>query len=215
MDSISVIVQFFLSILKNPILLIQTVGYIGLILIIFAETGLLIGFFLPGDSLLIAAGLFAVRGDMDITILLSTLTIAAIIGDAVGFFIGRKLGPLLYKKEDSFFFRKKHIKAAHDFYEKHGGKTIIIARFIPIIRTFVPTVAGAAEMNYFRFAIFNVIGAFLWVFSMILGGFYLGRTFGDKINDYLHLLIIGVILISFIPIIIKWIISRKEQNNNA
>ncbi len=215
MDSISVMLQFCLSILKNPILLIQTVGYIGLILIVFAETGLLFGFFLPGDSLLIAAGLFAVRGDMDVTILLSTLTIAAIIGDAVGFFIGKKLGPLLYKKEDSFFFRKKHIKAAHDFYEKHGGKTIIIARFIPIIRTFVPTVAGAAEMNYFRFAIFNVIGAFLWVFSMILGGFYLGRTFGDKINDYLHFIIIGVILVSFIPLFIKWVMSKKEQNNNA
>lgn len=215
MDSIYAMVQFFLSILKNPILLIQTVGYIGLILIVFAETGLLFGFFLPGDSLLIAAGLFASRGDMDVTFLLVTLTFAAIIGDAVGFFIGRKLGPLLYKKEDSFFFRKKHIQSAHDFYEKHGGKTIIIARFIPIIRTFAPTVAGAAEMNYFRFAVFNIVGAFLWVFSMILGGFYLGRTFGDKINDYIHFLIIGIIFISFLPIIIKWVRSRKAQNNNV
>jgi membrane-associated protein len=215
MDSIYALIQFCISILKNPILLIQTVGYIGLILIVFAETGLLFGFFLPGDSLLIAAGLFASRGDIDVAILLSTLTIAAIIGDSVGFFIGKKLGPLLYKKEDSVFFRKKHIRAAHDFYEKHGGKTIIIARFIPIIRTFAPTVAGAADMNYFRFAIFNVVGAFLWVFSMILGGFYLGRTFGDKINDYIHFLIIGIILVSFIPIFIKWMKSKKEQNNNA
>jgi membrane-associated protein len=215
MDTIYAIVQFGLSVLKNPILLVQTVGYIGLILIVFAETGLLFGFFLPGDSLLIAAGLFAARGDMDVVILLSTLTAAAIMGDAVGFFIGKKLGPVLYKKEDSFFFRKRHIKAAHDFYEKHGGKTIIIARFIPIIRTFAPTVAGAANMNYFRFAVFNIVGAFLWVFSMILGGFYLGRTFGDKINDYIHFLIVGIILVSFIPIFIKWIKSRKEQNNNA
>lgn len=215
MDSINAMIHFCISILKNPILLIQTVGYIGLILIVFAETGLLFGFFLPGDSLLIAAGLFAAKGDMDVLLLLSTLTVAAIIGDAIGFFIGRKLGPLLYNKKDSFFFRRKHIKAAHDFYEKHGGKTIIIARFIPIIRTFVPTVAGAADMNYFRFVIFNIIGAFLWVFSMILGGFYLGRTFGDKINDYIHFLIIGIILISFVPIFIKWIKSRKEQNNNV
>jgi membrane-associated protein len=202
-------------VLKDPIKLIQVVGYTGLILIVFAETGLLIGFFLPGDSLLIAAGLFAAKGDMNILILISTLTVAAIVGDAVGFYIGRKLGPKLYNKEDSFFFRKKHLIAAHELYEKHGGKTIIIARFIPIIRTFAPTVAGAAEMNYFRFAMFNVIGGFLWVWSMLLGGFYLGRVFGDKINDYIHYLIIGVIFVSFIPIIIKWIKTRKESNKVA
>lgn len=215
MDFINSILQFLFSVLKDPIKLIQVVGYTGLILIVFAETGLLIGFFLPGDSLLIAAGLFAAKGDMNILILISTLTVAAIVGDAVGFYIGRKLGPKLYNKEDSFFFRKKHLIAAHEFYEKHGGKTIIIARFIPIIRTFAPTVAGAAEMNYFRFAMFNVIGGFLWVWSMLLGGFYLGRVFGDKINDYIHYLIIGVIFVSFIPIIIKWIKTRKESNKIA
>ena len=215
MDFINSILQFQFSVLKDPIKLIQVVGYTGLILIVFAETGLLIGFFLPGDSLLIAAGLFAAKGDMNILILISTLTVAAIVGDAVGFYIGRKLGPKLYNKEDSFFFRKKHLIAAHEFYEKHGGKTIIIARFIPIIRTFAPTVAGAAEMNYFRFAMFNIIGGFLWVWSMLLGGFYLGRVFGDKINDYIHYLIIGVIFVSFIPIIIKWIKTRKETNKVA
>ncbi|KAB8040403.1 DedA family protein [Silvanigrella paludirubra] len=215
MDFINSILQFLFSVLKDPIKLIQVVGYTGLILIVFAETGLLIGFFLPGDSLLIAAGLFAAKGDMNILILISTLTVAAIVGDAVGFYIGRKLGPKLYNKEDSFFFRKKHLIAAHEFYEKHGGKTIIIARFIPIIRTFAPTVAGAAEMNYFRFAMFNIIGGFLWVWSMLLGGFYLGRVFGDKINDYIHYLIIGVIFVSFIPIIIKWIKTRKETNKVA
>ena len=214
MDTIYSFIQFCISVLKDPILLIKAVGTIGLILIVFAETGLLIGFFLPGDSLLIAAGLFASKGDMDVVVLLSTLSVAAIVGDAVGFLIGKNLGPLLYKKQDSFFFRRKHLLAAHEFYEKHGGKAIIIARFIPIIRTFAPTVAGAAEMNYFRFAIFNIIGAFLWVFSMILGGFYLGRTFGDKINDYIHYLIIGIILVSFIPILVKWLKSRKEQNGN-
>ncbi|APJ04104.1 DedA family protein [Silvanigrella aquatica] len=215
MDSINSFLLFLVSILKNPVLLIQTVGYIGLIIIVFAETGLLFGFFLPGDSLLIAAGLFAARGDMSVAILLTSLTIAAIVGDAVGFYIGKKLGPLLYKKEDSFFFRKKHIQAAHDFYEKHGGKTIIIARFIPIIRTFAPTVAGAAEMSYFRFVTFNIVGAFLWVFSMILSGYYLGKVFGEQINDYIHILIIGVIIVSLLPLIIKWIKSRKIQNNNV
>lgn len=213
MDFIYSLFHFLISVLKDPVILIQTVGYLGLILIVFAETGLLVGFFLPGDSLLIAAGLFAAKGDMNLAILISTLTVAAIVGDAVGFYIGRKLGPLLYNKKDSFFFRKKHLIAAHDFYEKHGGKTIIIARFIPIIRAFAPTVAGAAGMNYFRFFMFNLVGGLLWVWSMLFGGYYLGRIFGDKINDYIHFLIIGVIFVSFLPILIKWIKSRKAQNN--
>ncbi|KAB8033198.1 DedA family protein [Fluviispira multicolorata] len=215
MDFIQTIFQFILSVLNNPIYLIQTVGYIGLIIIVFAETGLLVGFFLPGDSLLIAAGLFAAKGDMEISILLSTLTVAAIVGDAVGFYIGKKLGVMLYNKEDSFFFRKKHIMYAHEFYEKHGGKTIIIARFIPIIRTFAPTVAGAASMSYTRFVTFNIVGGFLWVWSMILGGFYLGRIFGDKINEYIHFLIIGIIFISFLPILIKWVKSKSIEKNHV
>ncbi|WP_186645189.1 DedA family protein [Fluviispira vulneris] len=215
MDFFHTLYQFILSVLNDPIFLIQTVGYIGLILIVFAETGLLVGFFLPGDSLLIAAGLFAAKGDMQISILISTLTVSAIVGDAVGFYIGKKLGALLYSKEDSFFFRKKHIQYAHDFYEKHGGKTIIIARFIPIIRTFAPTVAGAAEMTFSKFVSYNIIGGFLWVWSMVFGGYYLGKMFGDKINDYIHFLIVGIIFVSFIPIIVKWIKSRKEQDNHA
>ncbi|BBH53508.1 DedA family protein [Fluviispira sanaruensis] len=215
MDFFHSLYQFILSVLNNPIFLIQTVGYIGLILIVFAETGLLVGFFLPGDSLLIAAGLFAAKGDMQVSILLSTLTVSAIVGDAVGFYIGKRLGSLLYRKEDSFFFRKKHILYAHEFYEKHGGKTIIIARFIPIIRTFAPTVAGAAGMNFSRFVAFNIFGGFLWVWSMVLGGYYLGKLFGDKINNYIHFLIVGIILISFIPLFVKWVKSRKEQNNHA
>lgn len=214
MDSFYTIFNYFFSFIKDPILLIQTVGYIGLILIIFAETGLLLGFFLPGDSLLIAAGLFAAKGDINLILLLTTLTTAAIIGDAVGFFIGKRLGALLYKKEDSLFFKKKHIKTAHDFYELHGGKTIIIARFIPILRTFVPTIAGAANMNYFRFAVFNIIGALLWIFSMVLGGFYLGRMFGEQINNYIHILIVGIIVISFVPLIIKWLKHKYNTKQN-
>jgi membrane-associated protein len=211
MDAFFTLVESLMTILKNPVILIQLVGYIGLILIVFAETGLLFGFFLPGDSLLIAAGLFAAKGDMNVFILLSTLTAAAIIGDALGFYIGYKLGPLLYKKDDSLFFRKKHILAAKEFYEKHGGKTIIIARFVPIIRTFAPTVAGAAQMNYRRFAVFNIVGAFFWVFSMVLAGFYLGRAFGEKINDYIHLLIGGVIILSLMPLVINWVKIKTRR----
>lgn len=137
MTEIQGIIDQLILFLNDPILLVKSVGYIGLILIVFAETGLLVGFFLPGDSLLIAAGLFAARGDMNIGILLASISVAAVVGDATGFYIGRKLGQLLYAKEDSFFFRRQHLIEAHDFYERHGGKTIIIARFIPIIRTFM------------------------------------------------------------------------------
>lgn len=199
-----------ITLLNNPFLLIKTVGYIGLFLIIFAETGLLFGFFLPGDSLLITAGLLAFMGKLSLETLLISLSIAAIIGDALGFYIGQKLGVLLYKKKNSLFFRKKHLEAAHDFYKKHGGKTIIFARFIPIIRTFAPTVAGAAQMSYMRFSLFNIFGGLGWVFSTILGGYYLGHLFGEKIEKYIHFLIIAVVLISISPLILKWLKSRKS-----
>jgi membrane-associated protein len=200
-----------ISLLNNPIELIKTVGYIGLILIIFAETGLLFGFFLPGDSLLVTAGILAAAGHLKLDFLIISLTLAAIIGDAVGFFIGYKLGDLLYTKKDSFFFRKKHIELAHDFYEKHGGKTIIFARFIPIIRTFAPTVAGAAKMNYLKFATFNVVGGIFWIVSLTLSGYYLGKMFGDKIQEYIHILIAVIILLSIAPLIIKWIKIQREK----
>lgn len=199
----------FLEYIFDPVKLINLVGLIGVLAIVFVETGLLAGFFLPGDSLLITAGLFAARGNLSITALVIATCIAAVVGDAVGFYIGKKLGQFLYSKEDSFFFRKKYLQQAKAFYEKHGGKTIVIGRFIPIVRTFVPTVAGAAEMKYFQFFLYNVIGAVLWVCSMCLGGYYLGRIFGTKLNDYIHILIFGVILVSFLPIIIGWL--RREK----
>lgn len=204
--------QFIMALFQDPIYLIKTVGYIGLTAIIFSETGLLVGFFLPGDSLLVTAGLFAARGDMNIFLLLTLLTLAAIIGDAVGFYIGRRLGPLLYKKEDSFFFPKKHIVAAQNFYEKHGGKTIILARFIPILRTFVPTVAGAAQMRYQRFATFNIVGGFLWIWSLLLAGYWLGHMFGDKINHYIHYLIIGIVVVSVLPLLIRWCTTQIRRS---
>lgn len=206
--------QFIMMLFQDPIHLIKAVGYIGLVAIIFSETGLLVGFFLPGDSLLVAAGLFAARGDMSIVVLLTILTIAAIVGDAVGFYIGHRLGPVLYKKEDSFFFPKKHIIAAHEFYEKHGGKTIILARFIPILRTFVPTVAGAANMTYRRFATFNVVGGFLWIWSLLLAGYWLGQMFGDKINKYMHYLIIGIVVLSIMPLVIRWCATKLKRSES-
>jgi membrane-associated protein len=206
-------VDWFLSVfhllLADPVSLVKVVGLFGLVCIIFAETALLVGFFLPGDSLLIVAGLFAAKGDLSLYWLLTLLTLAAIVGDAVGFAIGHVLGNTLYQKEDSFFFPKKHIIAAQEFYEKHGGKTIIFARFIPIVRTFVPTVAGAARMKYRVFSIYNILGGFLWVFLLVLSGFYLGSIFGERINHYIHLLILSIIFISFLPVILRFVKIRK------
>ena len=202
-----------ISLLHQPFELIKAVGLLGLIIIIFAETGLLFGFFLPGDSLLVTAGLLAASGHLSLHILILSLSIAAVVGDAVGFYIGHKLGPMLYAKEDSFFFRKKHLELAHEFYLKHGGKTIIFARFIPIIRTFAPTVAGAARMNYFRFLAYNIFGGIGWVLSMVLGGYYLGKLFGEKIENYIHYLIAAIIIVSILPLVFKWIQSRKKNRN--
>ncbi len=148
--------------------LVQAGGYIALAIIVFTETGLMIGFFLPGDSLLVTAGLFAAKGDLNIVVLNLLLMTCAITGDATGYYIGKKLGPALFRKEDSILFKKKHLIATQEFYERHGGKTIIIARFVPIIRTFAPVVAGMAGMKYRRFTVFNIIGGIGWVFSMTM-----------------------------------------------
>lgn len=204
----------FIEYILDPIKLITLLGLLGVVAIVYIETGLFVGFFLPGDSLLITAGLFAARGDIPITTLVVATTIAAILGDATGFYIGKKLGTLLYSKPDALFFKQKHLANAKAFYEKHGGKTIILGRFIPIIRTFVPTVAGAAEMKYLQFFAYNVIGGMLWVGTMCYGGYYLGQAFGGKINQYIHILIGGVIIISFIPIFIHWFNARKTAQKD-
>jgi len=184
-------------------------GTLALICIVFAETGLLVGFFLPGDSLLVTAGLFAARGDLNVLLLLATLSAAAIIGDAVGYGIGRRLGPKLFKKEDSLLFKRKHLVKAHEFYEKYGGKTIVIARFVPIIRTFAPTVAGAAEMSYPTFATYNVLGGLLWVFSMVLGGYALGSVV-PNIDKYIHVVIGVVVFLSLLPPVYEWWHERRR-----
>src|SRR5262249_47900779 len=157
--------------LYNVPKLIAFVGLTGMAIIIFAETGLFIGFFFPGDSLLVTAGIFAARGDFDIVTLNLVLIVAAIAGNTVGYWTGKRAGAALYSRPDSRFFKRKHLERTRDFYARHGGKTIVITRFMPIVRTFAPIVAGAASMPYARFAAYNVAGAILWVVSLTLGGY--------------------------------------------
>jgi membrane-associated protein len=179
--------------------------------IIFVETGLFVGFFLPGDSLLVTAGIFAAAGYLDITSLLILCSICAIAGDQVGYMIGRKAGKTLYSRPDSRFFQRKHLERAHAFYEKYGAKTIVIARFVPIVRTFAPAVAGAAEMNYRRFVTFNVCGGVLWIFSMTLLGYTLGTTIPD-IGRYIHWVIGVVIILSILPAVIEILRAKRESD---
>jgi len=182
-------------------------GLLMLVVIIFAETGLMVGFFLPGDSLLVTAGVFSAAGHLELWTLLAAVTAAAIVGDQVGYWIGYRAGPLLFRREDSLLFKRRHLLRAHAFYERHGGKTIILARFMPIIRTFAPVVAGVGEMRYRRFVAFNVVGGFLWVWSMALLGFSLGHTIPD-IDRHIHLLILVVVFLSILPGIIEFLRSR-------
>lgn len=155
--------------------LIQTVGLLGVWTIVFVESGLLIGFFLPGDSLLFTAGFLAAQGVMDITLLTVGAFIAAVTGDSVGYWIGHRYGRKLFQKEDSLLFHKDHLKKAEAFYEKHGGKTIILARFMPFIRTFAPVVAGIGQMKYSTFLSYNIIGGLLWAVGLTLAGYFFGN----------------------------------------
>jgi membrane-associated protein len=190
--------------------LIKWAGYVGLTAIIFAETGLLVGFFLPGDSLLVTAGLLISQGfPLDLVKLGSILTVAAIVGDTVNYWFGVYTGPRIFKREDSLLFKKKHVYRAQAFYDKHGGKTIILARFMPIIRTFAPLVAGVAGMEYKRFMAYNVFGGILWIWSMLLTGYYLGRMV-PGIDKYIEIVIIVVIFLSILPGIISWWRNRGQ-----
>jgi membrane-associated protein len=192
------LIHAFFSNVYNVPELIRMVGFYGLIAIVFAETGLLVGFFLPGDSLLITAGLFAARGDFDFALLLMTLIPAAIIGNATGYYIGHRTGIALYARPDSLLFRREHLRMTHEYYERHGGKTIILAQFIPILRTFAPVVAGVGEMGYRKFATYNVVGAILWVGSMLTAGYALGNAIPD-IENRIHYVVALVIAISLLP----------------
>lgn len=189
--------------------LIRWGGYTVLAIIVFAETGLLIGFFLPGDSLLVTAGLFAGKGDLDIFVLFFLLSAMAIIGDALGYWIGRTTGSRIFSREKSLLFAKDHLLAARAFFDKHGNKTIIIARFMPIIRTFAPVVAGVGEMPYSRFFFYNVFGGILWVGSMLSVGYFLGRTI-PHIEEKIHYIIVVIVLLSILPGIIEFIRHKRK-----
>lgn len=191
--------------------LVESFGYLGLFAIIFAESGLLIGFFLPGDSVLFTAGFLASQGIMDIKVLVPLLFIAAITGDSVGYTFGQKVGRRLFQKEDSIFFHKKHLIRAQKFYEKHGGKTITIARFLPVVRTFAPIVAGMGDMPYSKFIFYNLLGGFLWAVCLPLAGYFLGSLIPD-VDKYLLPIIVAIVIASVLPTLIHLIKERKEDN---
>ncbi len=208
------LVQFlreFIDRLRDLPALVQWAGYVGLTLIVFVETGLLLGFFLPGDSLLVTAGLLASQPDfgLNVWILGGILTVAAIVGDTVGYHIGKATGPRIFTKQDSLLFNKKHLLRAQAFYEKHGGKTIIIARFMPIVRTFAPVVAGVGQMQYRSFLAYNVIGGIAWVWSMLMTGYILGRTV-PGVAKHIEKIILLVIFLSILPGIIGWWRERSK-----
>ena len=194
--------EFLIGLATDPAALHELIrwgGYAALVAIIFTETGLLIGFFLPGDSLLITAGIVAAAGGLNIWILDALLIPAAIIGDSTGYAIGYRAGPRLFRRESSRWFAREHLVRTHEFYERHGGKTIVLARFIPILRTFAPVVAGVGRMTYWRFLAYNVFGGIGWIVSMSWAGYLLGQTVPD-IDRHLHVVIAIVVLLSVVPI---------------
>lgn len=194
----------------NLINLIKTGGLIGLFLIVFSESGLLIGFFLPGDSLLFTAGFLASQGYFNITFLVLIAFAGAVLGDSVGYSFGRNVGPKIFNRKDSFLFKKENLIKAQDFYKKHGGKTIILARFTPIVRTFAPIVAGAGEMKYRDFIFYNIAGGALWTMSMCLGGYFLGSLI-PNVDKYMLPIIAIIIFVSLLPTFFELIKSRRHQ----
>lgn len=193
--------------------LIEHVGYVGLFAIVFAESGLFFGFFLPGDSLLLTAGLLASRGILNMAILIPILFIAAVLGDTVGYWFGAKTGPLIFRREESLLFKPKNLLAAKAFYDKHGGKTITLARFMPFIRTFAPIVAGAVEMDYRRFLFFNFLGGVGWAIGMTSLGYYLGSALGhvEGIDKYFTLLVLAFFFIPGLPTLLHVWRDNKDK----
>jgi len=203
----------------NPKVLIDTLlgifgnwVYVALWFVVFAETGLAVGFFLPGDSLLVVSGLFAAAGKLNIWLVLLAFFLGSVIGDSTGYWTGRAMGKTLFNREDSFIFKPSRVEKAHAFFEKYGVKTVILARFVPIVRTFAPIVIGAAEMPYKTFLTFSIIGGLLWINSMVLAGYFLGgvieSALGIKLEDHIEKVVIVVVLISLIPPMIEFLKHR-------
>jgi membrane-associated protein len=194
----------------DPMTIIKTLGLIGVFCIIFAESGLFFGFFLPGESLLFTAGFLASQNFLNINILVWGCFLCAILGDNVGYWFGKKVGPKIFNKEDSIFFHKKHIQSAQSFYNKYGNKTIFLARFVPIIRTFAPIVTGVGQMKYKNFVTYNIVGGFIWSFGMVYSGYFLGQII-PGVDKYILPIILLIIVISFLPLISEIIKFRKVK----
>ncbi len=191
----------FLNML-DPMTIIKTAGLIGVLSIVFAESGLFFGFFLPGDSLLFTAGFLASQNYLDINFLVWGSFIFAVLGDSVGYWFGKKAGPRIFKREDSIFFHKNHIERAQNFYNKYGNKTIFLARFVPIVRTFAPIIAGVGQMKYENFVLYNVFGGFVWSFGMVYAGYYLGQIV-PGVDKYILPIIVLIVIISILPIALE------------
>ena len=205
----------YLQHLIDPEKLLREGGFYVVVFVIFAETGLFFGFFLPGDYLLFLAGMFVATGKLDVNIyvLIAGLMAAAISGNFTGYWFGRKTGPVLYQRKDSFFFKKKFLKAAEAYYTKQGAFALIMGRFVPIVRTFAPIIAGIVKLDFRKFALYNVLGAVLWIASLTLLGYFLGKKFEREINQYLLYIILGFIVITTIPVIIAFLRKRSVSNN--
>ncbi|MCX4549167.1 VTT domain-containing protein [Streptomyces sp. NBC_01387] len=199
----------------DPDYLISTFGVAGLLAIVFAESGLLIGFFLPGDSLLFTSGLLVTTGKLGtpLWLLCALVAIAAIVGDQVGYLFGRKVGPSLFKRPDSKLFKQENVEKAHEFFEKYGPKSLILARFVPVVRTFTPIIAGVSRMNYRSFLIFNIIGGTLWGVGVTLLGAVLGKI--DFVNKHIELILVAIVLVSVIPIAIEYLRARGKAQKQA
>jgi len=193
--------------------------YFGLFFIVFAETGLAVGFFLPGDSLLVVSGLFAAAGKLNIALVLIAFFTGSVIGDSTGYWTGRAMGKTIFNREKSFIFKPSRVEKARQFFEKYGAKTIILARFVPIVRTFAPIVIGATEMPYARFLTFSILGGALWIFSMVLLGYFVGglieTAFGIRLEDHIEKVVIVVVLLSILPPIIEFLKSRYGKKEMA
>ena len=236
---------FHWSDLLQPQWYVENGGLWVLLFVVFAETGLFVGFFLPGDSLLFVAGIYAheitkksgevvpglayqfldtiglgsIRNEfVDLFVLVAIISLMGILGNTVGYWTGRKVGPAMYTWKDRFLFKKKYLHQAHDFYEKHGGLAIIGARFLPFIRTFAPIVAGIVQMDRKKFHFFNIVGCLAWVFSMIFSGYYLQKwilkEFGFDLKDHLELIVLGIVLVTTAPVLIKVFSSKKKKQNS-
>lgn len=189
--------------------IIQFVGYPGLFTAVFLESGVFFGFFLPGASMLFTAGLLASQGFFNIWILIPGLFLAAVLGDNTGYWFGAKVGVKLYERQDSRFFRKEHLARTHRFYEKYGSRTIFLARFVPIVRTFAPILAGVAGMRYRTFVIYNILGALAWAVGVTFAGYYLGTRF-PAVEKYISYIIIGIIIVTTLPLFFDYIKARKR-----